>query len=439
MTSSVALSNVEELRLGQKPLGGLSLGTITLDHSTPNGRVEFMSTNPAGWNTGVGRMTFDAEVTINNYFTANPNGHFVIILRQDPALIMTAARGQGVAIGNATSFPFKPSDLNPTPLLETLFNLLPNGNFTYPNSEGARSAKMVDGQTYRIIVDSTKTNDGNRYLRYRMYIKDVTYGDWVVLSDTGDVLDFETGADLTKTGFWVGHVIESNLVTWSLVFANAKLTWGPAENPVPDQTLRLSRYGAQLEGNLNFLGNARRIQAPFNAGPSLDNWLSIQTSTANSATSVVVKPNGTSQVANLLFSNDGYSTTTYQAVTFGMSGSLALLECLALGAATPSFGVNIGIANRVATFATNGLTILSAAKPIGQSIGFSAGLTNFGASQQATFATTATLDWDAVSTAGYITSYITASYNPGKIDEIVRPLWCMLGYLIADLKAKKVI
>ena len=325
-------------------IGGLTVGSVTLNHSTPSAKVIVTDTNPMYWNAGPGKMSVEFDLTPDNYFAANPNGHFAVVLRCDTDLIATEVRGQGIVCGNATSFPYGPSDLNPTPLLETwMGNLTVPGNYTFPNSETARSLQFLDGVHYRFVIEATKTVDDKRYLRYRVWSFQATYGTWRAEVDTGDVLDHNTWADLTKTGLVFGHVFEDNLSTWSLPFTNVKVTWGPADLATPDQTIKLSRYGAQLEGDLAFIGNGRKIKSAFNAGPALTNSLAVQSATANTSTTLVYLPNGTSTSTNTLYSNNSSSSTTYQALTIGMSGSEGLINTFGLSAANPTINFEVGV------------------------------------------------------------------------------------------------
>lgn len=41
---------------GVAPLGGVTLANFSMDAATPQALIKFPETNPAGWNTGVGRM-----------------------------------------------------------------------------------------------------------------------------------------------------------------------------------------------------------------------------------------------------------------------------------------------------------------------------------------------------------------------------------------------
>lgn len=338
-------------------IGGLTVGSVTLDHSTPSQKVVITNTNPMYWAAGPGKMSVEFDLTPNNYFTANPNGHFAVVLRCDTDLIATEVRGQGIACGNATSFPYGPSDLNPTPLLETwMGNLTVPGNYTFPNSETARSLQFLDGVHYRFVIEATKTVDDKRYLRYRVWSFQATYNTWRAEVDTGDVLDHNIWADLTKTGLVFGHVFEDNLSSWSLPFTNVKVTWGPADLATPDQTIKLSRYGAQLEGDLKFIGTGRKIKATFNAGPALTNSLAVQSSTTNTATTLVLLPNGTATTANHLYSNNSTSSSTYQALTVGMTGSEGIIESFGYSAANPSIGINVGSGTRKLTIAASDIT-----------------------------------------------------------------------------------
>ncbi len=244
----------------------------------------------------------------------------------------------------------------------------------------------------------------------------------------------------TKTGLLFLQVFEDNLSPWSLPFTDIKVTWGPADLAVPDQTTKLSRYGAQLEGDLTFIDTARRVYAPFGGGStSLVNYLTVQSSTTNTATSFVVKPNGTATSANTLYSNNATSTTVWQGVSVGMTSTEALIESLAIGASTLPVGINVGSGSRIATFKTTGINVLSASKDIGALIGWSGTLTNWGGTNAATFSTTANLNVDALSTSGTIATYLTGTYSAALIEDMVRPLWCMLSFLVKNLQDKKVI
>jgi len=439
-TADVPLSTLAAfIGTGVAPMGGVAIGSFTLDHTTPNARVEYPNTNPAGWNTDQGRMRVDMQVTPNSYFAANPNGHFAVVLRCTTSLIATAVRGQGIAIGNATGFA-QPSDLNPTPLIETWFNGFAAGNFLWSNSESARSTPMQDGRTYRIIIDATKAGDGNRYIRYRML--SLRSGTWYAEVDTGDVLDTaNVYADLTQSGFVVGQVFESNLVPWSLSFTNCNITWGPAENPVPDQTIKLSRFGAELEGDLHFVGNSRKVKVTSSGAAA--NWTAVQSAAANTATTWTILPNGTATSSNVLAANVSSLSGSYQVASFGMSGSTALIETFNSGATDPNLRINIGAGLLSAIFKATGLQVLGATKDIGQPAGYSVNITNWGGSVSNTFSTTQTLNMENFCTIGYMSNYMQvyggmpAAYAQS-VEDTLRPLYCLFSFLVKNLQDKKV-
>lgn len=431
------------------PLGGTTLADFSVDATTPSQYVSFIDTVPAGWGVGAGRQTLSFDLISTDFFLNNPNAHCAIILRCDTAAIVSvpAVRGQGILIGNATAVPTGSSDLNPTCLIETWFNgmvgLSTVDNFVFSNSEGARSkGGMLDNVPYRVVIDSIKTNEGNRYIRYRVWSRPVANGPYIAEVDTGDVLDHNNLADLTKTGLVFAYVFASNLGPWSLDFTNVKVTWGPAESSVPDQTIKLSRFGAELEGDIRFIGNARKLKVKCDG--SIANWTMAQSQTLNTATSVPVLPNGSATTSNFLSLNSSTPGTSYRAASFGMAGTVALLETFHFGQADSQVGVNIGASNRVATFKTTGLNVLGGSKDIGQSIGYSVNITNWGGTNANTFSTTQTLDIDAMCALAFWKNFLNTTYGmplayADGVETAVKPLYSMLSYLVKNLQDKKVI
>jgi len=426
------------------PLGGTTIADFSMDITNVSRRVEIADTVPAGWGVGAGRQTVSFDLISNNFFALNPNAHAGAVLRCDTAIVATDPRGQAWIFGNATGFA-GPSDLNPTPMVETIYNNLVGlstpGNYTWSNSDGARSkGGMLDGVPYRVVIDSTKTNEGQRYIRYRMWSRPVSNGPYVPEVDTGDVLDHNTLADLTKTGLVFFFVFESGVGGWSLNYSNIKVTWGPAESSVPDQTIKLSRFGAELEGNLNFIGNGRKVNVTSNG--VVTNWTYVQNKNANQATSWLVQPNGSSTTSNFTSLNSSAPGTSYRAATYGMQGTVALLETFHSGQADPQLGVNIGAANRVATFKTTGLNILGGSKDIGQAIGYAS--YNWGGANASAYATGTGIDIDNMCLQYTIRNYLASggaltSTQGDYIEVVLRPLWSLVSYLVKNLQDKKVI
>lgn len=198
------------------------LGTLTLGPTTADSRVVFADTAPAGWNVGAGRMSFSADVQFNNYFANNPNGHMAIVLRQDPALVATAVRGQGVAIGNLVGAP-EGTQTNPGIQAEAWSNGNAQQNRLIPSTSAP--TKLADGVPYKILVESSVGHDGRKYVRYALYKVVATGVD--VVYDSGDVLDTLAGVDMTQSAVMVGHVFGAGGSGWDIAFTNAKVTWGP--------------------------------------------------------------------------------------------------------------------------------------------------------------------------------------------------------------------
>jgi len=526
-------------------LGGLTIGSITLDSTTPLAKITTVDTNPLGWSADIGTMYVEFDITFNGYFAANPNGHMAVVTRCNTSVIETSVQGQGIAIGNATGFPAYPNTLNPTVLLETWMNaplVAPVGSYTYPNSETARSLGLQDNVPYKIGISSSKADDGNRYIRYRLWSVE-SYGEFKLQRDTGDVLDFNVWADLTQSGLTFGYVFSSDLYPWSIDITNLRVVWGPFEKASSDLTYTLSRYGAQMEGDLEFIGLGRRILVPDNAGPSLVDSLTVQASVLNAATTLVFKPNGTAKIANVIFSNDGASDTAYQALVVGAEETRTAIKSFNLGLTNLDIDIEVGLGNKVASFddvgvslpaamrlgvaynagpslltstfiqsttpntPTNlvvkpngfastatlmfsnnstsdtvydslvigvtsteavlstltagggtaldialkpggvvtatitptGIKMFAATKTIGVVIGWSTNLTSWGGTNANTYSTTANISVDSSCAVGTIAGIIGGTYSAAAIETVVRPLWCMLSFLVKNLQDKKVI
>lgn len=443
---ATALVNVSPAEFGggggSTVLGGVTVANFTLDQASLNHRHEIPDTNPLGWNALPSRMTADFEFTCNNYFTYNPGGHVAIVMRQDMDIVMTQVSGNGAIFGNLTwsGFAGDQALFERTSMIETWNPALGVGErWIFPNTTGPRNLQMVDGTKYRMVVESTVSVDMRRYARYRLYkYAGATKNGWDLLVDTGDVLDHNDDADFTKSGFIFGHVSGENLGTWSIDFANIKVTWGPPGNIVSDNQAQLSKFGADLSGDLTFVGNARRIQAPFNAGPSLVNSLTFQSADANTATTLVAKPNGTSTTANFLFSNNSSSASTYGAVTFGMSNTVGLIESFGYSASNPEIGVNVGAGTRIATFKATGIQVLNAATLVGPVSASMTGMNSIGGSNAVSFAASA-FNFDTTCADGTIRTYMSATPTNVQIEQVVRPLYCFLSCLLAELRNRKVI
>lgn len=433
-----------------QPYGGVTIPNFTMTAATPDMRVPFPSTSPAAWNVGPGRKTVDFEFLSTSFFAANPGAHVAIVTRCDTSNLAVRHPGAGVIFGDMTWSGFNGDEakFEPTTQLESWsIPNVPLQRFIWPESTGPRNAVLADGVRYRMIIETTvQPNTAGVYMRYRLYrqAQPVTKLAWDLLVDTGDVLDYSNVSDMTQQGLVFGAVFLDNLSAWALDFQNIKVTWGPCGNVINDNSACLSKYGAELAGDMNIHGLARRHRFATVGGPSLTDAYTFQSLTVNGATTLVMKPNGTSTNAGTLYSNNSSSATTYQALVVGMNGADGLLETFGYAAGNPNLGVNIGAANRVATFKPTGLNMLGGSKDIGQLIGWSAGLTNWGGPNATTLSTTGTLDMDNFCLPAYIKNFLITYYGvptntADGIEVAIRPLYSMFSYLVKNLQDKKVI
>lgn len=430
------------------PYGGTSLTNFTIDTSTPDRRVPFTNTFPTEWNIGPGRKTVDFEFVSNGFFAAEPDNHLAVVTRCDTSVIATDVRGAGAIFGDLTwsGFDGDQAKFKPTTIIEGWSR--PNialQRYLWPETTGPRNATLQDGVRYRWIIETTvQPNTDGVYIRYRLYrqAQPTTKLAWDLLVDTGDVLDASNVSDMTKQGLVFGVAFPVTPAAWTIDIQNIQVTWGPCGNVVQDNSASLSKYGADLQGDINVLGTARRHRFATVGGPSLQDAYTFQSFTTDGATTAVFKPNGASTVANHLYSNNSSSTSTYQALVVGMSGTAGLLETFGYSAADPQIGVNIGASNRVATFKTTGINLLGGSKDIGQAIGYSS--YGWGGANATAYATGVGINVDNMCLQYTIRDYLASggALTPTQgdyIEVVLRPLWSLVSYLVKDLQNKKVI
>lgn len=429
---------------GTAPLGGVALADFTMDASTPQALIKFPETNPAGWNTGVGKMTVDTEIYFSNYFAANPNGHMAMILRNTPSLLMSggAVRGQGILFGDGRGFSPYPNAHAPAAQIESWFNPYPSApgpaNTLPKNTETPPGVLMKDNTPYRVIIESSKANDGNRYVRFRVYSKDTanTPNQWLCIHDTGDVLDINNGADLTQSGFGLGHVFASNLSAWSIQFTNCKITWGPASDALPDLRGRFSRYGGDLEGDLSFSGDSRRLRVKCDGAAYTNAWTVLEPTTDNTNAALIARPRGTARAAGYSAVNNP-STVTYGSIGMNMLADRGRISTFSIGG-EPVRPIELAVQGTpVATVQQNGIILLDAALPLGtQSPNFWAlnldGSNVLMRSQNA-------VDWNSICANGTIASYVNSYGAAQGVELVALPLYGALGRLITELRYRRVI
>ena len=460
---------------GSAPLGGITIPNFTIDQNTAKGRIEILGTNPKGWNLDAGRMDLQFDFYSADYFAKNPTGHLAIVLRCDMTTLGTAVRGQGMLFGNVSGAP-NGSDLYPTPLLETWFGNTSNpaGNTIFRNSDGARALGGVkDNVQYRVQVTATKTAAGTRHLRYSLWSWNATYQYWVHEVDTGDVLDANVWADLTSHGLVFGHVFASAGQTWQLNFTNVKVTWGPCETFTPDQTTKLSRYGAELDGNLRYLGIARRTlirsndanptswtlfaahdgpqtrvaSAPGGGGNSSEfvafstadaNYTGAAVGMAGSRGYVRTYRGGSAASVPLDFMIDGTvkATMTYANLTlfqdFNFNGSRSINT-------TDWLALNIAGSPEVAVFKTNSIKLKGASTELMTPMNYMAGIVNWNNTHATSFGDSSNpLNWAELCIPGGIARFVGATPSGSSVELAMRPIACAVANIITELRNRRI-
>ena len=316
---------------------------------------------------------------------------------------------------------------------------MPNSNHLFKDSWSPRTKVLQDGVDYRFIIESSCSHEGTRYLRNRVYEYEVATEHWKLIVDTGDVLDHNRWADLTKDGVVFAHVFPSNLSAWSIDIKNIKVVWGPYIQAGTDNTGKLSKYGADLDGDLRFVSASRKIGL-YNEGTNPSTWTAIQGTTANKATLLQVLPNGTATEANINLLNRSSLTGPYQSLGLAMSGSQGILSVGgANGSGNPDLLLRVG-GTVVGTATASGFKILNAATPIGPVTTRITGSYNW-AGTNARASASSSLNLESLCTSGGISSMLVSlgGTQEQKVEYAVRPVLSILSCLLQDLRDRKVI
>jgi hypothetical protein len=325
-------------------LGGTTLPDTTLSPATPSRYVAYVDTNPNGWNTRPSKVTLDFEWISNSYFAANPIGHFAVATRVDTNVVNTAVFGAGIAVGDLSGADEGPAHF-PCTVIETWANgVLPGDNRLIPNTASPRNKLLEDGVQYRSIIESTVADNGQRYIRQRLYRFNVAEQAWETEVDTGDVLDSNAFYDTSKEGVLFAEVFADDLVPWSIEFTNIKVTWGPPRTVATEQRDRMSKYGAELEGDLLFVGDGRRVlmHGTDSVPTNFPKWVRFQSREPGKGTSMVLTPPDGSQDA-VFFAANNDNIISSKSVSLGMVGTTARIETLDLvGTGSPPLEIKIG-------------------------------------------------------------------------------------------------
>ncbi len=320
----------------------------------------YEATNPGPWLTGQGRCSLSFDFTSTNYFSANPLAHFVMAVRHNNS-ITTSNDGHGAGIGNTSGFAgFGNEGNNSSPVLflETFYGATPpaSNNYVWVNAEDSRVGAFVDGTTYRMTIDSTRAYDGSMYIRGRAW-QQVSIGGttvWQLIVDTGDNLDSNSYATFLQSGIIFAMVFGSSLTNWTLAFTNIACTWSDAGAPCDDQSTKVSRYGGQLYGALQY-GTLTYTDT---------NILGAETGNANSYVQRIIQNAnaGASASADIIVSNNLGAAGSYygdfgiNSSTFSGTGSFSLPNATYLYAANGDLVIGTYTANGIHIVVGNGAT-----------------------------------------------------------------------------------
>lgn len=412
-------------------LGGTTIANFTVDQTTPNQRVVFADTIPAGWNTAAGSCYLQFEFKSTGYFVANPIGHFAVVARCDTAVIATAVRGQGAAFGDLRGAQ-EGTQTNPGAQLETWANgLAPTTNrYLIPNAASPANKPLQDGVLYRAQIESVRSSTSTRLMRLAVYRENAARAAFDLEFDTGYVTDDNVYSDITKSGLAFGFVFGSNLAVWNVLFSNIKIVWGPPPFHVGTSIDRINRYGDTMEGNLSFVGGYRRIKVDMSGGYNL--WTAFQATTAL-ATSVVAIPGPGQTVSNFLATNKDV-LNVFGYIAIGMTDANGVIETLGIGghSAPP---VNIRPNGITAFSCTPGFAWLPASTRALNALSTAlTGPTNVGGAQGLVMAQNV-LDYEYMCTPGNVTTYLTTN----AVENLFRPIFGVISHLISELRQKKMI
>jgi len=90
-------------------------------------------------------------------------------------------------------------------------------------------------------------------------------------------------------------------------------------------------------------------------------------------------------------------------------------------------------------YINNFAMLRGASKFLGTTWSTSYNIYNYGGTNAKTFADNVTLDWDAICAVNFISGFIGSTYNAGNLENMVRPLYCVLSVLINELQARRLI
>jgi hypothetical protein len=395
-------------------------------------RHEVPSIPTGGWNTTSGSCVLQFEFVSTGFFTANPTAHFAVGTRIDLDLIGTAVRGAGAAFGDLRGAT-EGTQTNPGAQIETWSNGLagPDYRQLIPNASSPANKPLLDGVRYQCFIETVNAPNAMRFNRMVVARENALRSAWDVEVDTGYCIDSNQLYDASKTGFVFAYVFATNVTAWTLAFENMRVTWGPAFGIADSSNVdRLSRYGDTVYGDITFAGTSRKIKLDMSVG--YNNWTAFTAAQEDTGCTVMVAPRGSAVNANFLATNRGV-LTSFGYVSMGMVGAKSVIETLGVGGhVTPDIEIRPGTGLAM-TFKSGQVWLPAATAHLATPTAIT-GPTVLGGPQALIMAQNP-LSYESLSTPGVIQGFT----GSGEIEFATRPLYGMLSYLLAELKAKGIL
>lgn len=208
---------------------------IVLDDT--NTIVTFADTGAAGLQNGPSTMTITYDFVSEDYFRCNPNGHWGLMERATLENIPTAQyRGSGILIGNVWSNGGSTAgvpNFRPFAMIESW------GIGVVPDSFGflmfqSASPQLADWVQYKMFVETKHTIVN--YVHYSIYRLDFVRSQYVLIYDTGDVLDNNWGIDMTRQAAAFFNASTSSICPSRVRITNVWGMWSIATTASPDLT-----------------------------------------------------------------------------------------------------------------------------------------------------------------------------------------------------------
>lgn len=423
--------------------GGIVIPDFIMYSDSPSTGFQFPDTNPNDWNNRAGQMVVQIDFESNGYFAQNPNSHTVVGLRLDTVnLALGDPRFGGLVLGNVSTS-LEGAQHYPTTQIEVrATGLEPPGSRRYllPNSDGPSSKPLIDGVKYRVKITYSLSGANERRLSYQLWRAHPTLPDaWDIEVDTGPMLDPNPYIDMTQQGLAFVCVVPDVTTpgAWDIEWTNGSVTWLGIDEPGTDASARVSRYDALVEGNLEMVGTGRKVRVYSEAAlANFSDWTQFMTSVLNGATTLLVVPNGTSGIANTIYTNKSNLSGSFSSLGIGTSGTDNLIESFAVGVTTPPIGFKVA-GTTALTIKTTGFRLVGATEDCGPAAPRLATVTATGDANALAFTQTGAVSMAVYTAPGNISAaYTAAGGGAAGVEQVLRPLAAVISSMHAVLRSR---